>query len=72
MKKFDETALRQILQKFGSYLRIEVLLDWWKNMIKVLSCRFYKSLGAFNMLTVKECSEMVFFSEWSKQVFDSL
>ena len=72
MKKFDKTALRQILQEFGTYFPNEVLLDWWKNMMKVLSCRFYKSLGAFNMLIVKECSEMVFFNEWSKQVFDSL
>ena len=72
MKKFDENALRQILEEFGSYLQNEVLLDWWKNMMKVLSCRFYKSLEGFNMLTVKECSEMVFFREWSNQVFHSL
>ena len=72
MKKFDKTALRHILQEFETYFPNEVLLDWWKNMVKVLSCRFYKSLRAFNMLAVKECSEMVFFREWSKQVFHSL
>ena len=72
MKKFDETAIRQILQEFGSYFQNEVLLNWWKNMMKVLSWRFYKSLEGFNMLTVKECSEIVRFREWSKQVFDSL
>ena len=32
-------------------------------MTKVLSCRFYKCLRPFNMLTVKECSETVFFLE---------
>ena len=32
-------------------------------MMKVLSCRFYKSLALFNMLTVKGCSETVFFLE---------
>ena len=32
-------------------------------MMKVLSCRFYKCLRPFNMLTVKECSETVFFLE---------
>ena len=31
--------------------------------MKVLSCRFYKCLRPFNMLTVKECSETVFFLE---------
>ena len=29
-------------------------------MMKVFSCRFYKSVGAFNIMTVKECSETVF------------
>ena len=40
--------------------------------MKVVSCRSYKSLRPFNILTVWECSETVFFREWSKQVFDSL
>ena len=26
-----------------------------KNMMKVPSCRFYKSLGPFNMMTLKRC-----------------
>ena len=47
-------SLREIFFKSNS-LRV------MKNMMKVLSCRFYKSLGPFNMLTVKGCSETVFF-----------
>ena len=43
-----------------------------KNIMKVLSCSIYKSLGPFNMLTIKGCSETLFFREWSNQVFDSL
>ena len=43
-----------------------------KNMMKVLSCTYWKSLGPFNMLTVKGCSETVVFRERSNQVFDSL
>ena len=44
MKKYDESALRQISH----------------------------DLGLFNMLIVKGVSEMVFFKEWSNQVFHSL
>ena len=55
-------------KKFSRSISLRVM----KKMMKVLSCTFYKSLGHFNMLTVKECSETVFFREWSKQVFDSL
>ena len=57
-----ETSLRfnislgEIFCKSGS-LRV------MKNMIKVLSCTFYKSLGPFNMLTGKGCSKTVFFKE---------
>ena len=40
--------------------------------MKVLSSKFYKNLGPFNMLTVEPCSETVFFREFSNQVFDSL
>ena len=40
--------------------------------MKVLSSKFYKSLGPFNMLTVKGCSETVFFREQFNLVFDSL
>ena len=29
-------------------------------MIKVLSCKFHKGLGPFNMFTVKGCSETAF------------
>ena len=58
-------SLRVVYSKPGS-LRVI------KNIMKVLSCRIYKSLGTFNMLTVKGCSETGFFREWSKQVFDSL
>ena len=43
-----------------------------KNIMKVLSCRIYKSLGPFNMLTIKGCSQTVFFRECSNQVCDSL
>ena len=49
-------SLREIFFKSGS---IKVI----KNMKKVLSCRFYKDLGHFKMLTVKGCSETVFFRE---------
>ena len=38
-------------------------------MMKVFLCRFHKSLGLFHMLIVKGISEMVFFKEWSKQLF---
>ena len=31
-----------------------------QNMMKVLSCTFYKSLEPFNILNVKRCSETVF------------
>ena len=44
MKKFDESALRQISH----------------------------DLGVFNMLIVKGVSEMVFFKEWSNDVFHNL
>ena len=43
-----------------------------KNVMKVLSCKICKSLGLLNMLTVKGCSETVFFRELSNQVFDSV
>ena len=43
-----------------------------ENIVKVLSCKFDKSLGSFNMLTVKGSSETVFFREWSNQLFQSL
>ena len=58
-------SLRDVYSKPGS-LRVI------KHIMKVLSCRIYKSLGSFNMLTVKGCSETVFFREWSNQIFDSL
>ena len=31
-----------------------------------------QEFGNFNMFTIKECSETVFFRGWSNQVFDSL
>ena len=43
-----------------------------KNMIKVLSRRFRKYLGRFDMLTAKACFETLFFRESSNQVFHSL
>ena len=46
-------SLRVVYSKPGS-LRVI------KNIMKVLSCRIYKSLGPFNMLTVTGCSETVF------------
>ena len=58
-------SLRDVHSKPGS-LRVI------KNIMKVLSCSIYKSLGPFNMLTIKGCSETVFFREWSNQAFDSL
>ena len=58
-------SLRDIYSKPGS-LRVI------RNIMKVLSCRISKSLGNFKLLTIKGCSETVFFREWSKQVFDSL
>ena len=54
------------------YIRKQVLSEWWKIIMKVLSWRFYKCLGSSNMLTVKRCSETVFFREWSNQVFHRL
>ena len=41
-------------------------------MLKVLSCKFLKYLGNFNMLIVEECSEKAVFREWCNRVFDSL
>ena len=55
-------SLREIFSQSGSPRVM-------KNMMKVLSCRFVKSLGPFNMLTVRGCSGTVFFREWSHQVF---
>ena len=40
-------------------------------MIKVLSYRYHKSLGPFNMLTVRECSETGLFRHLSYRVFRS-
>ena len=40
--------------------------------MNVLSWKFYKSLGSFNMLSAKGCSETVLFRERSNQLFDSL
>ena len=66
----------QATQRFNMSLRIVYSkpgsLRVIKNIMKVLSCRIYKSLGTFNMLTVKMCSETVFLREWSNQVFDNL
>ena len=39
-------------------------------MIKMLSWRFHKCSGNFNMLIVEGSSETVLFSEWSNQVSD--
>ena len=58
-------SLRVVYSKAGS-LRV------MKNIMKVLSYRFYKSSGPFNNFTVKGCSETVFFRECSNLVFDSL
>ena len=54
-------SLRDVYSKPGSLTVIE-------NIIKVLSCRICKSLGPFNMFTVKGCSETVFYREWSNQI----
>ena len=58
-------SLREVYSTAGS-------LGVMKSIMKTLSSKFYKSSGHFNMLTVKGCSETVFFREWSNQVFDSL
>ena len=58
-------SLRVVYSKPGS-LRVI------KNIMKVLSCSICKSLGPFNMLTIKGCSETVFFRELSNQAFHSL
>ena len=57
-------SLRGVYSKPGS-LRVI------KNIMKVFSCKICKSMAPFNMLTVKERPETVFFREWSNQVFDS-
>ena len=43
-----------------------------KDMVKVLSYRFHKCFGPFNMLIFQGCSETTLFREWSNQFFDSL
>ena len=53
-------SLREIFSKLGS-LRVMKKYD------ESALCRFYKSLGHFNTLTVEGCSETVFFREWSDQ-----
>ena len=54
----------QSTQRFNMSLRIVYYkpgsLRVIKNIMKVLSCRIYKSLRPFNMLTVTGCSETVF------------
>ena len=45
--------------------------QWWKNMVKVLSWRFYLYLLPFNMLTVEGCFETALNSEWCDQALDS-
>ena len=45
--------------------------EWLKNMIKVLSWRFHKSLRTLNILNLEECSDNAIFSEWSNLVLDS-
>ena len=49
-------SLKEVCSKEGS-LRVI------KKIMKVLPRGFYKSLGTFNMLTVKGCSGTVFFRE---------
>ena len=56
----------------GDIFGIILSSEWLKNMIKVLSCRFHKCLGDFNMLNVEGSSETTLFRERSKQNFDSL
>ena len=46
-------SLREVYFTAGS-------LGVMKNIMKMLSSTFYKSLGHFNMFTVKWCSETVF------------
>ena len=58
-------SFRQKFSKPGS-------LRLLKKMVKVVSSTFYNSLGPFKMLTVKGCSETVYFREWSNQVIESL
>ena len=42
-----------------------------KKMTKVVSSKFRKCLGPFNIFTLKESSETVLFRECSSQLFDS-
>ena len=66
-----ETALkcnRSLKEIFSKSRSLRVM----KNMMTVLSWRLYNSLGPFNMLTLKGCSESVFFTKLSNQVFDGL
>ena len=61
-----------LTHNWGRYFPNQFLLEWWKNMRKVLSCSCCKSFRPFNMLTVQGRSETVFFIEWCNQVFHSL
>ena len=44
--------------------------QWLKNMVKVLSGRFYFCLEPFNLLTVEGCFETALNSEWGDQALD--
>ena len=44
--------------------------QWWNNMVKVPSWRFYYCLEPLNMLTAKGCFETALNSEWRDQDLD--
>ena len=46
--------------------------EWWKNLIKVLSCRFCKYSGHFDMSTVSTCTETALLTEWRDELFHSI
>ena len=55
-----------------SVYRADFLWEWSKNITKTPLCRFKQRFGPFNMLTVKKCSDMVFFGLLSNSAFSSL
>ena len=53
--------------QWGRYFPHYFSWQWLKNMVKVLSWRFYLCLKPFNMLTVEGCFETALNSEWLDQ-----
>ena len=51
--------------------RADFLSNWWRNMTKILPCRFKQSFGHFNELTVHKCCETELFRHLSNPSFSS-